>query len=312
VVRARHIVFGLPLNRWKRVLGIPLLMLLAAALSGRRVTVFLHEWTALHPLRRLVVMPFILLSDAVIALSPYIRNQIARDRWIAGAAGKCHLVPHPPTVSRPQVRVLTPLTRAVERAAVRCDVVVGHFGSIYRGKTSMALLDVCDRLRSRGIRALIVFIGGFTQSLDGYEQEFRAKVDELAIADQVIVTGYVASEAELCTLFDQIGVFLFLFAEGLTARRSSVIACLQSDRPVVVTAPRAPDEFAHHNGFAELIEAGALSFVPHDADPSAIAERLLAVAKQNRSSTPALEGDAWWRATIAATHAALRSPKRGQ
>jgi hypothetical protein len=65
-------------------------------------------------------------------------------------------------------------------------------------------------------------------------------------------------------------------------------------------------EFAHHAGFTRLIEAGVLSFIPEGADLRAIADQLLAAAKQGKRPAPAIEWDAWWRATTAATHAALR------
>jgi hypothetical protein len=83
----------------------------------------------------------------------------------------------------------------------------------------------------------------------------------------VIVTGYVEDESELFALFERVGVFLFLFPEGLTARRSSVNACLQSDRPIVASAPQSPSEFDHHVGWTAMIAGGALLFVSRDATP---------------------------------------------
>ena len=65
-------------------------------------------------------------------------------------------------------------------------------------------------------------------------------------------------------------------------------------------------EFAHHVGFTRLIEAGVLSFIAEGADRRAIADQLLAVAKRGKRPAPAIEWDTWWRATTAATHAALR------
>ncbi len=65
-------------------------------------------------------------------------------------------------------------------------------------------------------------------------------------------------------------------------------------------------EFAHHAGFTRLIEAGVLSFIPEGADLRAIADQLLAAAKQGKRPAPAIAWDTWWRATTAATHAALR------
>jgi glycosyltransferase involved in cell wall biosynthesis len=291
---------------WKRLLLLPLMVLLFACMVRCRVNVFMHEWTALHWLRRLALAPFVLLSRAIIVVSPFIAGEIAGTPWLMGAAKKCRLVPNAPTIRRPGAPRITGRVLQLREAAKSCDVVIGYFGAIYKGKAATALLDVCENLRNSGVRALIVFVGSFMKSLDGYEQQFWSKVAEYDIADQVIVTGYITDEAELYTLFEDVGSFLFLFPEGLTARRSSVIHTLQSDRPVVVTAPRSMAEFAHHAGFSGLIEAGILSFIPEGADMRAIADQLLAAAKQGKRPVPAIDWDTWWRATTAATHAALR------
>jgi glycosyltransferase involved in cell wall biosynthesis len=305
IAAADQVVFSVPLVAWKRLLLLPLLILVFACVARCRVNVFMHEWAALHRLRRLALAPFVLLSRTIIVVSPFIAGEIAGTPWLMGAARKCRLVPNAPTIRRPVEPRVTERVVRVREAAKSCDVVIGYFGAIYKGKAATALLDVCENLRNSGIRALIVFVGSFMKSLDGYEQQFWSKVAEYGIADQVIVTGYITDEAELYTLFEEVGSFLFLFPEGLTARRSSVIHTLQSDRPVVVTAPRAMAEFAHHAGFTRLIEAGVLSFVPEGADLRAIADQLLAVAKQGKRPAPAIDWDTWWRATTAATHAAM-------
>jgi glycosyltransferase involved in cell wall biosynthesis len=305
VSKADRVVFSLPLVAWKKSLLTPILILLLATVIRRPVGVFMHEWKGLHWLRRLALGPIVLLSRTIIVVSPFISEQIANDRWLGRAGTKCRLVPHPPTVLRPRERLVTERIRRIRLAARNSDVVIGCFGSIYKGKAATALLDICQHLNNRGVRALIVFIGSFTKSLDNYEQEFWSKVSEFGISDNVIVTGYVPSETELYTLFEEIGAFLFLFPEGLTARRSSVIACLQSDRPVVVPGPRSATEFAHHQGFSALIESGVLSFIPPSADLRAVADQLLAAAKQPPRTAPVIDADAWWRAATAATRTAL-------
>jgi len=167
------------------------------------------------------------------------------------------------------------------------------------------LLEICDHLRLRGVRALAVFIGSFTKSLDDYEGQFRSRVRELALERQVVITGYVDTEEELFALFDRIGVFLFHFPEGFTARRSSVIACLQSNRPVVVSAPQSRSELLHHAGLTALIDSGALSFVPRSASADEIADQLLAAAGRGRRASPAIDFDSWWTATTAAARTAF-------
>jgi glycosyltransferase involved in cell wall biosynthesis len=305
IAGADRVVFSVPLMAWKNLLLLPLLILLFARLARCRVDLFMHEWTALHWLRRLALAPFVLLGHSIIVVSPFVAAGLGQNRWLGRAAAKCALVPNAPTVSPPSAPRVTERVAAVRRAARNCDVVIGSFGAIYKGKAPTALLDLGAHLRRRGVRALLLFVGSFPSSVDGYEQEFWSKVAGCGLQSQVIVTGYVADEAELYTLFDEVGAFLFLFPEGLTARRSSVIHCLQSDRPVLVTAPRSMAEFAHHQGFTALIEAGALSFVADPADLHAVADQLLAAAKRGKPAAPTLDGDAWWRAAAAATHAAL-------
>jgi glycosyltransferase involved in cell wall biosynthesis len=305
IAGADRVVFSMPLAAWKNLLLLPLAILLFARLARCRVDVFMHEWTALHWLRRLALAPFALLGHSIIVVSPFVAAGLKESRWLSGAAAKCALVPNAPTVSPPAAPRVTERVVAVRRAARNCDVVIGSFGAIYKGKAPMALLDLAAHLRRRGMRALLLFIGSFPPSVDGYERQFWSKVAEYGLQSQVIVTGYVADQAELYTLFDEVGAFLFLFPEGLTARRSSVIHCLQSGRPVVVTAPRSMAEFAHHQGFTALIEAGALSFVADAADLHAVADQLLAVAKRDKSAASPLDGETWWRAAAGATHAVL-------
>jgi glycosyltransferase involved in cell wall biosynthesis len=305
IAGAGRVVFSFPLVAWKRMLIIPLVALLFAFAIRRRISTILHEWSGMHWLRRLVLLPFVLLSYRLLVLSPFIREQIASDRLVGHAARRCELIPHPPTVCRPATLAVTDRVRDVERATQDCDIVIGYFGAIYEGKAPTALLEICDHLRGRGIRALIVFVGSFTRSLDDYEGRFRARIEAMGLDDRVVVTGYVETSEELFALLGRIGVFLFLFPEGLTARRSSVIACLQSGRPVVVTAPRSHDEFLHHQGFTTLIEAGALSFVGQSAPVAEIADHLLAAAQRRTTNVPAIDGDAWWQATMTATRAIL-------
>jgi glycosyltransferase involved in cell wall biosynthesis len=305
IAQADRVVFSVPLGAWERMLAMPLVLLLFAFAIRCRISLCVHEWSELHWLRRLAWSPVVMLSDTILVLSPYIRDQVENDRWIARAAGKCRLIPHPPAIRRPERLTSTDLARQVETTAAECDIVIGYFGAISRGKAPTALLEICDHLRLRGLRALAVFIGSFTKSLDDYEGQFRSRVRELALERQVVVTGYVDTEEELFALFDRIGVFLFHFPEGLTARRSSVIACLQSNRPVVVSAPQSRNEFLHHAGLTALIDSGALSFVPRSASADEIADQLLAAAGRGRTASPAINFDSWWAATTAAARAAF-------
>jgi glycosyltransferase involved in cell wall biosynthesis len=305
ITRSQQVVFNFPLNAWKKLIVQPLLLLVTAILCGRRVSIFLHEWTALHLLRRLVLAPFVVLAGTIIVVSPYVEDQLAADPWLGWTARKCRLVPHPVTVLRPKALRTTARVESLARAAAGHDLVIGTFGSIYEGKASTALLDVAARLRQAGQRPLLVYVGSFTRSLDNYEATFRSAVRQRGLEDDVIVTGFIEDTDELFALFEEIGLFLFLFPEGLTARRSSVITTLQSNRPVVVTAPQSMAEFDHHAGWTETIASGAISFLPADADVGEICDAVLTAARR-RDAVPVFDADAWWKLTTDATRAILR------
>ena len=62
-------------------------------------------------------------------------------------------------------------------------------------------------------------------------KNFYARAAELGMIDDVIVSGYVASDHEVFGLFSEVDAFCYPLDEGLTARRSSVLTCVQSGRP---------------------------------------------------------------------------------
>ena len=106
IAAADQVVFSVPLVAWKRLLLLPLVVLVFACMVRCRVNVFMHEWAALHWMRRLALAPFLLLSRTIIVVSPFIANEIAGTPWLMGAARKCRLVPNAPTIRRPRRRAL--------------------------------------------------------------------------------------------------------------------------------------------------------------------------------------------------------------
>jgi len=139
---------------------------------------------------RLVLIPFVLLSQRLLVLSPFIREQIAGDPS-SHARQKVHLDTPSPDVRRPATwRDRSGARGRAGGGGLR--LVIGYFGAIYEGRPT-ALLEICDHLRGRGIRALVVFVGSFMPSLDDYEGRFRARIEQMTLEDRVIVTGYVES-----------------------------------------------------------------------------------------------------------------------
>jgi glycosyltransferase involved in cell wall biosynthesis len=279
---------------WKRVIFRPLLALVIARLRGRRVILIQHEWTGLHWLRRVTYLPALLLADTIVMFSPLVRRQLAEDPLVGRTVRKCVLAPLPPNIEAPAEITDSKLRQRLATARESGRLVIGHFGSIYPDKQPNALLNICVMLKQRGLKPLIVYIGSFIRGVDEVEKEFYARAAELGVSDDVMVSGYVASDHEVFGLFSEIDAFCYPLDEGLTARRSSILACVQSGRPVIVTGPAEPDEFEHHPRFKEVIARGAIVAVPRGAGDDVYADRIVSALKWPSVQAP-FDFDGWWQ-----------------
>ncbi|HEV7877690.1 hypothetical protein [Bradyrhizobium sp.] len=290
----RNVVCDFPLVAWKRVIMRPLLALVMARLRGRRVVLIQHEWGGLHWLRRITYLPALLLADTIVMFSPLVRRELASDAVAGWTAQKCVLAPLPPNIEAPAGIVDSKLRQRLAAARESGRLVIGHFGSIYPGKQPNALLQIGAILKARGLKPLIVYIGSFIRATDHVEEEFYARATELDLIDDVIVSGFVTSDHEVFGLFSEVDAFCFSLDEGLTARRSSVLTCVQSGRPVIATGPAEAAEFDHHPRFKELIERGAIVLVPRGSDDDIYADRIASALNWPSVHAP-FDFDGWWR-----------------
>jgi glycosyltransferase involved in cell wall biosynthesis len=299
---ARNVVCNFPLVAWKRVILRPLLALALARLRGRRVVLIQHEWGGLHWLRRISYMPALWLSDSIVMFSPLVRRELADDAVMGWTAHKCVLAPLPPNIEASAGIIDSTLRQQLAAARQSGRLVIGHFGSIYPGKQPNALLNIGAILKARGLKPLIVYIGSFIRATDNVEEDFYARAAELDLTGDVIVSGFVASDHEVFGLFSEIDAFCYPLGEGLTARRSSVLTCVQSRRPVIATGPAAADEFDHHPRFKELIGRGAVVLVPRGAGDDAYADRIASALNWPSVHAP-FDFDGWWREVAEAVRA---------
>lgn len=304
ILRADTIVFSFPLLAWSRTVLLPILLLLLGSATGRRTVLFLHEWSDLHPLRRATYLPFVALCRTIIMLSPTVKAGFQSDPVVKWASSKCRLALHAPAVLRPATRESSSRVEQVQKFASGCDIVIGYFGSIYRRKEPAVLLEVCRYLRRNHIRASVLFVGGFTNSIDGYESRFLQTVRAMGLEDAVFVTGYVESTPELFALLECADVFLYLFPEGLTTRRSSVLTSVEAGRPVLVPDPACAAEVSHHPGYCSLIRDGAVQLIPREAALPQIADAVVAAARRGPIARP-VDFEAWWELAAASVSGVL-------
>ena len=298
----RNVVCNFPIVAWKRVMFRPLLALAVARLRGRRVVLIQHEWAGLHWLRRITYLPALLLADTIVMFSPLVRRELADDAVVGWTARKCVLAPLPPNIEAPAGITYSGLRQRLAAAREQGQLVIGHFGSIYPSKQPNALLDICAILRERGQKPLVVYIGSFIRGVDSVEQDFYTHAAVLGIIDDVIVSGYVESDQEVFGLFSAVDAFCYPLDEGLTARRSSILACAQSGKPVVVTGPAEPGEFDHHPRFKQLIDRGAIVLVARGSDAGAYADSIALALKRPAQRAP-FDFGGWWHDVARAVQA---------
>ena len=291
---AKSVVCNFPIVAWKRVIFRPLLALAIARARRRRIVLIQHEWASLHWLRRLACLPALVLADKIIMFSPLVRRELARDPVVGWTVKKCVLAPLSPNIAAPSQTAGSPLRQQLAGARKSGRVVIGHFGSIYPGKQPSALLDIAATLWESGRKPLTVYVGSFIKALDNVEQEFYGRVNELGLTDDVIVSGYIESNAEVFGLFEEIDAFCYPLEEGLTARRASILTSVQSGKPVIVTGPTDADEFDHHPRFKALIERGAINLVPPGSPPQAYADRIMLALEAPLTPAP-FDFEGWWR-----------------
>lgn len=299
---ARNVICNFPIVAWKRVMVRPLLALAMARLRGRRVILVQHEWAGLHWLRRISYLPALLLADTIVMFSPLVQRELADDALVGWTARKCVLAPLPPNIEAPAGITDSELQQRLAAAREQGRLVIGHFGSIYPSKQPNALLNICAILADRGQKPLVVYIGSFIRGVDEVEQQFYAHAAELGLIDDVIVSGYVASDHEVFGLFSAVDAFCYPLDEGLTARRSSILACAQSGKPVIVTGPAEPGEFDHHPRFKELIDRGGIVLVAPGSGDEVYADRIVLALERPSVPTP-FDFDGWWHDVAQAVRA---------
>jgi hypothetical protein len=191
---------------------------------------------------------------------PLVERQLVADPLVGWNARKCKLAPLPPNIEAPP--------------ASRSPVCITIWqGPARQGSSSSAISDRSIRQaaeraawhrrnprRARRESADRLYRLVHPRHGPGRREVLRPRRGTRH-PDPVIVSGYAVSDYEAFGLFSEVDAFCHLLDEGLTARRSNILACVQSARPVIVTAPAKDDEFDHQPRFSIVIEHGATTLV---------------------------------------------------
>jgi len=299
LVHADAAILNFPVVAWKKKLAEPVVAALTMRLHRKELIVVLHEWDALDWKRRFVLVPVVMLATRILFSAPEVAAEFAKSPLSALSTRRRGVIPIPPNLALPTRLHDGSVARTLDEQSKAGRLILGQFGSIYPKKQSTAVLEIAARLLALGHDVGVVFVGSFIRGSDNVERDFYALADKLGISGRVAVTGYVAGAEELFGIFKHVDVFCYLFSEGLTARRASVLAASFSGKPVVVNGPQRHDALSHHSLFRKLVDGGAIRLVDTHADADTMAEAVLEATKSNVTSVDAkAEVDALWGAVI--------------
>ncbi len=151
-----------------------------------------------------------------------------------------------PIGSSVRVSLPTPYDRSAWRAKVgagETDTLIAHFGFINHSKGVDTLLDAFSRLLDSGVPLRLLMIGGRVGTSDptnaAYADKIDAKIAALGLMERVRWTGFVDDETA-SAYFAAADAVVLPFRDGASYRRSSLMAVIQHECPIVTTLPPVP------------------------------------------------------------------------
>lgn len=190
-----------------------------------RCNVRLHEFTRARLLRRMAIVPILLYANGIWVPALEDRKAVARF-----AGNRVH---------RTLIGSNIVVTEG-EKDKMAGKVVISYFGSVYPGKGIERMLALWKAVKERDSKNRFVFkiIGEIDVNPDNHFLEYhklvRAKIAQLGLQDDIIITGYVSDE-EASVEIRNTDMATLLYEDGLSLRRGSFIAYLSHGVPIITT-----------------------------------------------------------------------------
>lgn len=194
---------------------------------------------------------------AILALARHSDAVICTNRADLEALRQALRLPENGAASRPRL-ALIPLGSNVEpqppagldRAAWRQrygageqTLLLAYFGFLNESKGGEELIEALAILRRQGLDARLLFIGGDVGHADptnaAYAQRVRALVEQYGLSGEVYTTGYTDLASVSANLMAADAVVM-PYRDGVSFRRTTLIAALRHGCPVVSTTPADP------------------------------------------------------------------------
>ncbi len=229
--------------------------------------------------------------------------------WLPGGHRRPSLIPlageTPPDPPSPDAR-----RRVREGLGIGGDeLTICFFGLLNRSKGIDHLLQALAQVRGEGLRPRLLLLGATAGASDPtnvtYGEAILAEAARLGLDSLLTWAGYVPRE-ELGAYFQAADIAALPFTDGVSLRRTSLIAVLAHGLPLVTTTPAEPEAAGplRHEEHCLLVPPGdptalAAAIRRLAGDPG-LRERLAAGARQAATNFD-------WQVTVEASLAFYRS-----
>lgn len=184
---------------------------------------------------------------------------------------------HIPLGSNVEAQPPADFNRTAWRASYGADdstLLLAYFGFLNNSKGGEELIKALALLRLRDINAHLLLIGGELGDADptnaDYAQKIQALIDSLGLAGAVHRTGYVTGAQVSANLLAADAVVM-PYRDGISFRRTTLIAALRHGCPVVSTEPVNP-------AFLPEVMSGENMLLAPPNDATALAETIALLA----------------------------------
>lgn len=198
----------------------------------------LHELRYFKPVTRLRIWPAILLSRGLIMIDP-------QDlKYVRFMKDNCHTIP----IASSLPSVPKGFDRAAQRRALGFtdeDFVVGFFGMANPPKGLETLFEALGRLRARYPELRLLLISQLSEQ-NSHQRRLLHELKTAGLLPVTVRPAY-AEPRQAAEILASADCAALPFTDGVSVKRSSLMACLAQGLPIVTTQPARGEagEFLH-------------------------------------------------------------------
>jgi glycosyltransferase involved in cell wall biosynthesis len=261
-----------PTQLYGRVSAIDLLPLMVRWRLRLPVVTTLHEYTSYHRMGRMRVQFLARASTATIIPDPANLNALATD--VPGIRSKLHHVPLGPTIEPSLPAGYDRTTWRTTHGVAPRTLVLAYFGFISPGKGVETLLDAVEQLaEAHDVHLWILADRDPSNPLYApYHALIAERIERVSRSRHITWTGYLGV-GQLSSYLAAADLAVLPFADGVSWRRTTLLAALAHGLPVLSTGPRAlaPGISVVHAGDAPALAAAIAQLNEHREALTALA-----------------------------------------